>query len=423
MQTLRLCQWLEDAGRLGGAFFFRRGLATRGNAIPLFATIAYQLALGVPALKAPISQRVELDPSVVGRSLERQLQKLITEPCQSLRTSDPRVILIDGLDDCESHYIQQEIVRLLGRSFCGRCPAFRIIVASRPEPQLREVFEERSFQGLCRRVNIEQSFKDVRQFLRDEFARIHREHQNTMATVPTPWPSTETLRRLVKKSSGYFIYASTIIKFIDDKNFRPTERLECIENLVRTGICLPFGALDQLYAQIISNVPVRPQLLRILRVVSSLQLSPCNIEQLLDLIPGEVRLILRGFDSILSMPVDGRGRSSVTMHHASFGDFLRDPTRSGPFYIGDSQAHLELGRSIVETFSYFYDGSVPIRVDHVAWSFGGLKAINYITSSIPPSLDLLPLMQRINPDFLFSITGWGCWGTLEKQCGILSWLK
>ncbi|KAJ6464625.1 hypothetical protein C8R47DRAFT_69032 [Mycena vitilis] len=41
MQTL--CQQLQDAGRLGGSFFFRRGHRTRGNGTAFFATLAYQL--------------------------------------------------------------------------------------------------------------------------------------------------------------------------------------------------------------------------------------------------------------------------------------------------------------------------------------------------------------------------------------------
>jgi hypothetical protein len=39
--------------------------------------------------------------------------------------------------------------------------------------------EEPSFGGILHSVNVEQSFNDVRTFLCDEFARIHREHKYT----------------------------------------------------------------------------------------------------------------------------------------------------------------------------------------------------------------------------------------------------
>ncbi|KAF7342653.1 NACHT domain-containing protein [Mycena sanguinolenta] len=73
----------HDAGSLGGCFFFKRGHATRGNARMLFATIAYQLALSAPSLRAPISQIVQNDPSVVVRSIATQMKALISDPCRT----------------------------------------------------------------------------------------------------------------------------------------------------------------------------------------------------------------------------------------------------------------------------------------------------------------------------------------------------
>ncbi|KAJ7830687.1 hypothetical protein B0H13DRAFT_1529008, partial [Mycena leptocephala] len=101
------------------------------------------------------------------------------------------------------------------------------LIVSRPEPHIREIFIG-SLNKLHCPLNVNQAFEDVRKYLVDEFARIHREHRATMATVSYPWPSSEIIEDLIHKSSGYFIYASTIIKFIDNKNFRPKERLAVI---------------------------------------------------------------------------------------------------------------------------------------------------------------------------------------------------
>ncbi|KAJ7248041.1 hypothetical protein C8J57DRAFT_1140005, partial [Mycena rebaudengoi] len=92
-----LSEQLADAGRLGGAYFFKRGHATRGNAQTLFATLAYQLSLRIAPLKLAISQVVEEDPSVVARSMSVQMQKLILDPCRSLDDLEPPIIIIDGL--------------------------------------------------------------------------------------------------------------------------------------------------------------------------------------------------------------------------------------------------------------------------------------------------------------------------------------
>ncbi|KAJ6456915.1 hypothetical protein C8R45DRAFT_1221980 [Mycena sanguinolenta] len=164
------------------------------------------------------------------------------------------IILVDGLDECERHDVQQEILHAI-RIASSHSPIFlRFIIASRPEPCIREVFESPGYSDVHRSFNVEQSFEDVRKYLSDEFARIHREH-DTMTRALPPWPSGNVLANLVWKSSGHFIYASTIIKFIDDKNYRPTQRLAVIQDANGTDSKSAFDPLDQLYMTILNSSP------------------------------------------------------------------------------------------------------------------------------------------------------------------------
>jgi hypothetical protein len=145
---------------------------------------------------------------------------------------------------------------------------------------------------------------------------------------------------LVEKSSGYFIYAATVIKFIDDKNFRPTEQLEIIRNLATSNddSGLPFEALDKLYIQILSTVPARSQskLCNILCIIATLRLPLRQIEKLLDLKSGDVQLTFRNVNSVLDIGFDNE---PIIVHHASFLDFLQDRRRSSSFYVGLDSAH------------------------------------------------------------------------------------
>jgi hypothetical protein len=357
-----LCQKLEDKGCLGGAFFFKRGHLSRGDGNKLFSTLAYQLSLRLPELKHAISQVVETDPSITNRSLSIQLQRLIIEPCQLNLHGHTLTLIIDGLDECEGQNIQQEILRSIGKVMHDKSLPLRFLIVSRPEPHIREIF----IGMLHDELNVNQSSEDVRKYLLDEFARIHRDHCATMAMVPEPWPSPEIIKDLVHKSSGYFIYASTIIKFIDDKNFRPTERLAVITGMAEPRFGVPFAALDQLYTQILSEVLAQPQLLKILAVIAAkISLWPAHIEQLLELEPGDVRLALHGLYSVIHMP-EAYNRS-ISTHHASFCDFLLDPTRAGIFYIGGCQHQTDLSRHILKAFSYKYDDPSLNRQGHVAW--------------------------------------------------------
>ncbi|KAJ6546329.1 hypothetical protein B0H10DRAFT_1327046 [Mycena sp. CBHHK59/15] len=151
-----LSQRLQDAGHLGGAFVFKRGIPLAGTPT-LFATIAYQLALNIPALKTPISQSVEDNPSVVGRSMDVQIRELILEPCRSLVNFQSWIVMIDGLDECEGLHIQQEILHLIGDSLHELASPLRFLIASRPEPHIREVFNGESFHGFYRTFNVEKS--------------------------------------------------------------------------------------------------------------------------------------------------------------------------------------------------------------------------------------------------------------------------
>jgi hypothetical protein len=274
------------------------------------------------------------------------------------------------LDECEGQKNQQEILRSIGGVIHDKSLPLQFLVTSRPEPHIRKIFLG-MLNNLHCPLNVNQSFEDVRKYLLDEFARIHREHHATMAMVPYPWPSLKIISGLVEKSSGYFIYASTIIKFIDDQNFRPMERLAVIMGMTEPHFGVPFAALDQLYTQILSEVPARPELLKILKVIttelSSDALPVTSIEQLLELEPGEVQLVLRGLHSVISLPEDDEGQDRISIHHASFGDFLQDPTRAGVFCVSGCQHHADLSRHILKAFSYKYDDPSLNRRGHVAW--------------------------------------------------------
>ncbi|KAF7369160.1 NACHT domain-containing protein [Mycena venus] len=364
------CHKLEAAGRLGASFFFKRGHPSRGTSEKLFPTIAYQLALCQPELKQSISQIVEDDPSTIDRALAIQLEKLIVKPCRQSILSRNLVVVIDGLDECELRSkghdnIHKKILESIGGVIHGSENPFplRFFVASRPEPHIREAFMD-TLLNIHRPVNIEQSFNDVWRYLLDEFERIRLEHQETMATIPGPWPSWEITNWLVHNSSGYFIYASTVIKFVDDKDFRPPERLQVILGMKKSDSGSPFAALDALYTQILCAVPRRPLLLKIFAVIAArmFQLSIHLIDQFLELEPGELRLALRGLQSVIGVKKeddsecnDWSPESKIVVHHASFLDFLQDPARAGIFYVGSSSLQTDLCRHILKALSYSYD--------------------------------------------------------------------
>ncbi|KAJ7889777.1 hypothetical protein B0H14DRAFT_2690933 [Mycena olivaceomarginata] len=368
-----LCQrLLPDADRLGASFFFKRGHPTRGNAKVLFGTLAYQFAFRNRHWKAAISRSIEDDSTVVGRHMDVQLRKLIIGPSQCFADTAPSspVLLIDGLDECENESAQVEILRLLRNTARDHPRQFRILIASRPEPHIREMFDDPSFSGLYDPTNVEQSFEDVRRYLCDEFSRIHREHRGTMDSIPTPWPLPEVL-------------AET-----GQNHFRPTEQLELIQNPVPSDSESPLDTLDQLYTQILSSVPQR------------------NRAKLCDVlcVPGDAQLILRCLHSVLDIPSDSLYShwDVIHVHHASFFDFLRDPQRSSVFHVGPGSQYQQIGSLGSPGVSYQHDDREINRADnHVAWQLTHEPGWIHYLVSIPPSAELVPSLELVNPDFLW----------------------
>ncbi|KAJ7327547.1 hypothetical protein DFH08DRAFT_664738, partial [Mycena albidolilacea] len=211
-----------------------------------------------------------------------------------------------------------------------------ILVASRPEPHIRETFEKEFIWGQFDSTNIEQSFEDVHTYLHVEFCRIYQGHLTAMQHIPTPWPAPEILKRLVKNSSGYFVYAATVIRFVDNEYSWSSKQLDMVvQNTIPHDSESPFATPDQLYMQILSKVPVwyRLHLCDILCVITHYypdKFTTRDIDALLGLELGTVELIIRPLHSVLKVPtISGR---SLGVHHASFLEFLNDEMRSSGFY-------------------------------------------------------------------------------------------
>ncbi|KAJ7511483.1 hypothetical protein B0H11DRAFT_872719 [Mycena galericulata] len=361
-----LCQNLEAEGHLGASFFFKRGHSSRGHATKLFPTIAYHLANVLPEFKTAVLMCMENDPAVFDKSLSVQLERLVMAPLRGLVPAMTLIIVVDGLDECEGENVQQEIIELIGKVAADSSFPLRFLIASRPEAHITQNFQQSFFNDLHREFNIRQSFDDIRIFLDSEFARIYRGHA-TMVDVAGPWPSQKNVEHLVDKSSGYFIYAATVIKFIDDQDFRPTERLEIVMGIAEPENGSPFSALDHLYAQILEAVPGRRQLLRILSVLAAnISLSLPRIEQLLHMKTGDARLALRRACSVVDVPSDSR--DMLTTHHASFLDFLNEETGSRHFFTGISSVHRQsLVVDVLNAVSYSNDNPAVNAIGHVAW--------------------------------------------------------
>ncbi|KAJ7817510.1 hypothetical protein B0H14DRAFT_2211737, partial [Mycena olivaceomarginata] len=73
--------------------------------------------------------------------------------------------------------------------------------------------------------------RDILRFLCDRFSDIRRRR---LPNQDASWPSPRDLEMIVQKASGRFIYAATVVKFVDSQHYHPMEQLSTALNLSST---------------------------------------------------------------------------------------------------------------------------------------------------------------------------------------------
>ena len=338
-----LCSPSGTFQKLGGSFFFSRGKNGRDRGQFFFSTIAYQLALNVPGLGQHVDRIMKSNPTLHTKSMDVQLQSLIVDAFQYLSPlpQPSYLVIIDGLDECHDKADQQLILRLLSETITVHKLPLRFLIGSRPESHIRETFDQESLFTITRRVVLDETFdpgRDIRVFLLDGFAKICAKNP-ILSHVEQPWPREGIIDLLVQRSSGQFIYAATVLKFVGADFCSPTKQLELVLKPDPTA----FSDLDQLYTQILSVYPSAEKIVQVLGIIIAYDGNlPEVIEDILGMEEGELKLMLRGLSSLMQ---DENGENEEYLNkgivsyfipqfaHASFRDYLISSSRSGRFYV------------------------------------------------------------------------------------------
>ncbi|KAF8148274.1 hypothetical protein B0H34DRAFT_268812 [Crassisporium funariophilum] len=380
-----IAQYCYERGLLAGSFFFSRVQAGRSNEKYLMATIAYQIALSMPDVRPYINQAVESDPFVFSGSLESQLQTLIVDPLATAyealcRTPGvvakwARLVVIDGLDACQGPNVQRYIVRILSTALIHKSIPLFILVASRPEPPIRDSFNSYDLRDHLRTLVLDEHYlpdADIKRYFWSRFDNIKQTHP-LRTYIPSSWPTAQNINTLVQRASGQFIYASTVIKYVDSPQHRPVERLEALLRILNRRGDTPFAELDCLYRHVFASVHNTKTVLRILGALLFAQRLPSNktatggtelpipvteprfLEELLSLNRGDVYFALGDLHSILNVPDPRRNSvtsttiktldSGIRILHSSLIDFLTDRSRAGRYFINSVKVHAELARA------------------------------------------------------------------------------
>jgi NACHT domain len=335
------------------SFFFSRTDPKRNNVKPLIASIAYQITLNLPQAKDAIEAAVERDPGIFQCSIKAQLTALIIDPLTKLSkngvfqsTPVPNLIIIDGLDECHGQQVQQHILHAVSSTLQPPLFPLKFLICSRAESHLTLEFTSLTPGGMVTRLSLDDGYEqnaDIERYLTDSFCKISTTHP-LKEHIPPQWPTHKVLSTLVQKSSGQFIYAATVIKYVSSNRHQPTRRLEIVLGIQPLRNDRPFSELDALYLGILSSIQDVKATLRLLGVLILTDLDPKTPEvvgEFMFLDSGEVQRLLLDLASVVEC-LDKK--TEIRMRHTSFLDFLRDRSRSEKYYIDSSMMHADIAQ-------------------------------------------------------------------------------
>ena len=346
----------EEHKLLLASFFFFHADSLQSNSQRLITTIAYQVAVFIPGVRGLIEAAIDNDPHLFSQSLTTQFMALIVDPLEHhFQTSTgehmdlPTLIIIDGLDECLDGTQVQILDMIFAIGKRSKFP-FNFLVASRPELEISAAMGDGRIREGLTRLPLDAditSRDDIRRLLQDKFDEIRLTHP-IRSDLPSPWPSSEDIETLVNKSSGQFIYASTVVKFVSSRRHRPDHRLEIILDLRPNGKDLPFTELDALYRYVLSSVGDTTPPVHIIATTLTLKYRG-NMDFLtcvLDLSPTDIKLHLIDLGSL----VDYREYDYLNILHASLGDFLFDESRSQELYIDQRSIRTKITQALLRNY-------------------------------------------------------------------------
>lgn len=346
-------EWSEQ-GILLGSFFFSRSDSSRNHVGAMVATLGAQAYHILPQqARDKILQAIDDDPLIWSRDISTQFHQIFGKPLNDLiqsgffqNTNSPRVLIIDGLDECLDRTMQGKVLQLVRKALHEWHLPFLFIIASRPEPDIISGFESEAGPFAYFRANLSNDYvarADIELFLRDKFEECRRNHL-LRRYIPRMWPSDDAISTLVRKSSGHFIYASVTVQYVTSSRHHPHRRLDTLLNLrpAASSADTPFRELDALYSQILSSVEDFPLVRRILglHILTNL-FSVAEIEVIMRLESGDVHMALFDMSSLISVNGDPTNRR-LRILHASFQDYLFDSSRSGEYHIDISESHHDI---------------------------------------------------------------------------------
>ena len=220
--------------RLGVIVEFIRN--TGVSTVVLWKTVAYALACEYPECRKAIISTLKSRTLNLANATPREIfSQLVAEPLRQLTAPGSSVpcdrlpvIIIDALDECgglegSSWKARKEILECFVE-WAKLAPGVKLIVTSRAEQDIIQAFKNtphtplKIFTGTS---VTETSIRDIELYMKHEFKQIAARNE-----ISDNWQGDRTIVDLASRAQGVFIWATTVLIFVDTVN--PQRQLKTI---------------------------------------------------------------------------------------------------------------------------------------------------------------------------------------------------
>ncbi|KAJ8695212.1 hypothetical protein PTI98_007826 [Pleurotus ostreatus] len=365
---------------LAATFFFSRDRVVQHSAELFFPTLAHQLALFEPRLIPFLEASMKTNSALPRATFVVQFNKLIVEPFVEFVKTEPAgldapiLVVIDALDECKYEESTRELLHLLLNGGLHQFPTLKVLVTSRPETYICSVFKRPMdvpipYRSLAlHEEDPATARQDITAYLEQGLGRIRKDRWECFSGLRAEesWPTERMINDLVDRSAGLFIYASTILKYLQDNRQNPKRQMQLVIEMKAKGDSSNiYGYLDELYSQILSKCLNTPDLRRVINAIlfAVRPLSLHDLDLLLRLEPGDARTALYDLSSVFVVPQDDS--RPARLFHPSFYDFITSKSRSAGFYLDPLVGQSQMASACLKHVYRFCEASDSQKAEFV----------------------------------------------------------
>ncbi|KAF5324399.1 hypothetical protein D9619_011264 [Psilocybe cf. subviscida] len=351
-------------------FFFFRTDASRNALFPLIATLLHQIILLYLLMEKAVAAVLLSNPLILNSILEEQLEKLIVTPLCTIQESSlayrPPLLLIDGLDECDSNskHDQLKILHAFDKVLAAHPSLICLLVASRDKSRIKTAFKTMASSFFP--LYLDDSYSpasDIWLFVNAQFQKIRKTH-SLAHLLDATWPAVTDVNEIVEKSSGQFIYAATVMHFISDSSASPELSLERVRGAAQLATKSPFSFLDAIYTYILSQADDQQALKDVLHAHFWLVENKITLQETLSILDHQyTNSVIHSCIADMTA-IAWFENKKLIFYHASLTKFFHNQSRSGEYFVDLDMFDLKILPLLLE-HNHYNGGELVMSIYHL----------------------------------------------------------